>query len=109
MSILLSVFSVISACVVIAVSMFAFSPTNSGHIGSEPFLMFLYFIPVLCVSIIDRIKSHKFNRISTFNISLAIIGILLIVVFDLANMIVQYDRWAQRGLPGKGDISWLSQ
>jgi len=106
---LLKVNAITSACIVLVITLFAISPSNSGHIGTEPYLLLAYFIPALWWSVFVFLKNKELKVIATLNITAAITGILLVMLFDVTNMIVQYDRWAKRGLPVKGDISWFTQ
>ena len=93
----------IEVAVVIAVVTVA----DSGHIGEEPFATFWYFVPLLCVSVAAVWYAPRFRKTALFNAWVASFGIALVVLLDTTNMLVQYDRWAHRGLPEPGTVVWL--
>jgi drug/metabolite transporter (DMT)-like permease len=107
MRILLLVGGVIGLCIEAAIAVYAFAVNDSGHTGAEPFVAFLYFVPLLCVAVFVLWTRHLSKRTALFSASVAIVGILLVVLLDATNMLVQYERWAKRGLPEQGSVSWL--
>ncbi len=99
---------VIGLCIEAAVILTAYAVRDGGHIGEDPFATFLYFVPLLIVSIRVLLSRPEFKKAALFGTSVALSGILLVTLLDLTNMLVQYDRWAQRGLPERGTVTWLT-
>lgn len=70
-------------------------PTN--HIGVEPLLAAVPFVILVPLAWLARTP-----RRTGLRVGLAVYGllsILAIVAADRANVLVQYDRWAHRGMP----------
>lgn len=94
---------------VAAIAIYAFVINDSGHTAVEPFLSYLFFIPLLVISIFVWRKNHLLRRVAMLTASIALLGIVLIVVLDVTNYLVQYDRWLKRGLPDRGCITWSNR
>jgi len=106
MGIFLLISSVIGLCIEMTIIVTAYAVRDSGHIGEEPFLTFLYFVPLLLISIFVLFKTPQFKRAALFGACVAIIGILLVTLLDATNLLVEYNRWGHRGLPERGTVSW---
>jgi drug/metabolite transporter (DMT)-like permease len=98
---------VLAICLQAVIAVYAIALNDSGHTGAEPFLTFLYFGPLFCLSLFAWWKKRVLKRTAQFSAAAAIAGILLVVLLDVTNMLVQYQRWAKRGLPERGTVSWL--
>jgi hypothetical protein len=97
---------VIGLGIEVAVIFTAYAVRDGGHIAEEPFATFLFFVPLLLLSIRVLLRTPQFKKAALFGACVAMAGILLVALLDTTNLLVQYDRWAQRGLPERGTVSW---
>lgn len=70
-------------------------PTN--HVGVEPLLAVVPFLIVVSLSWLTKVPRHAGLRAGVT--VYALLSIVAIVGVDRANVLVQYDRWAERGMP----------
>jgi drug/metabolite transporter (DMT)-like permease len=104
---LLLICGVVGLGIEAAIAVYALALNESGHTRAEPFLAFLYFVPLLCFSFFVWWKRRPMKGVAQFSAAVAVAGIFLVVLLDATNMLVQYQRWAKRGLPERGTVSWL--
>lgn len=70
-------------------------PTN--HVGVDPLIAVLPFLILVSLSWLTKVPRHAGLR--SGHTVYALLSILAIVGVDHANVLVQYDRWAERGMP----------
>jgi hypothetical protein len=77
-------------------------PVN--HVGTEPLLALIPFALLAIVSWLPRYRHRRILRAVVT--SYAVLSVVAVGVLDSANVLVQYERWAQRGMPERpcGDI-----
>jgi hypothetical protein len=72
-------------------------PTN--HVAVEPLLAVVPFVILASLAWSDKVQTGKALRVGL--LVYALLSILVIVGADRANVLVQYDRWAKRGMPNR--------
>jgi len=86
-----------SSAVIIVLLLYLCNNT-SGHTSFEPWLLSVVFVPTLIMGIIALFfKLTRPNGMLAWRI--AIIGLGILFLLDYFNLLVQYDRWVQRGMP----------
>jgi hypothetical protein len=70
-------------------------PVN--HVGTEPLLALIPFALLAIVPWLSRYRHRRVLRAAVT--SFAVLSIVAVVVIDSTNVLVQYERWAQRGMP----------
>jgi hypothetical protein len=71
---------------------------DSGHTAFDPWLLSLLFVPSLIIgSTALPFRRTRFPAILT--LASAIAGLALLFYLDHFNVLVQYDRWIERGMP----------
>lgn len=71
----------------------------ANHVAVDPLLAIIPFIFLVALAWLPRYRQRRVMRggVTAF----ALVSSLLVLAMDRANVLVQYDRWAQRGMPGK--------
>ncbi len=99
---LLSQFSSLAIIVSIAIVSFTHFPDN--HISFDPTQ--LVWLPVLSLVFCGFLFRSKLNpgikKVHRLALLLALISIATIVIVDRCNILVEYNSWARRGMPGFG-------
>ena len=72
-------------------------PTN--HVGVEPLLAIVPFLGLVSLSWLSGTRTPYGHRVALT--AYALLSIVAIVGLDRVNVLVQYDRWAERGMPGR--------
>lgn len=93
------VWCVALASLVLSVAIIAYAATNdSGHTSFEPWLL----SPAFVASLFAGVPALFFRRTHTPGVVVCIAGVAglaLLYFLDHGNVLVQYDRWIQRGMP----------
>jgi hypothetical protein len=76
-----------------------------NHVGPEPLLAIFPFVVLLVVAWLPQYRQRKGVR--ALVTAYALFSLLALVGIDRANLLVQYDRWVERGMPDKpcGEIA----
>lgn len=72
---------------------------SSKHTGMNPYFLLGVFIPLLILgfALYWQIQPHKWPAI--VSIVIGLVGIVLLVYFDKADILLQYEVWIKRGMP----------
>jgi len=68
-----------------------------NHLAVEPLLALLPFLLLLVIVWLPRYRGRRALR--TGITAFALFSVISVVAMDSANVLVQYDRWARRGMP----------
>jgi hypothetical protein len=71
---------------------------DSGHTGFEPWLLSLPFVSAFLLGAAGLI-TRSARRPALFASVAALAGLALLFYFDYCNVLLQYDRWIERGMP----------
>ena len=87
-----------SSLVVLSVTLLYLRGHDSNHTGFEPWQLSIFFVPTAILGIITF--SRRLLRWgAVFAFCLGAGGMLLLSYLDRFNVLVQYDRWLERGMP----------
>ncbi len=72
---------------------------SSGHTSVNPYALLGVFIPLLILGLVfyKQIQPRKWPSI--ISIVIGLVGIALLIYFDKADILLQYDVWIKRGMP----------
>ena len=68
-----------------------------NHVGVEPLLAIVPFVLLLAVAWLPRYRERRAAR--AVITAYVLLSLAAVVAMDRANILVQYDRWSQRGMP----------
>lgn len=74
----------------------------SGHCGFSPWLSLLVFVPLLLAGILGLLRSRGDRTLRTsalLAVTIALLGVLLLVYLDVSNTLLRYEVWVVRGMP----------
>jgi hypothetical protein len=70
-----------------------------NHVAVEPLLAIVPFVLLLVIAWLPRYRERLTLR--TVVTAFALLSVVSVVALDRANVLVQYDRWYRRGMPGR--------
>jgi hypothetical protein len=73
---------------------------DSNHTGFEPWLLAVVFAPTAALSVL-AIRARTSIPVAIFAGLLGVGGIGYLIYIDSTNRLVQYERWIDRGMPGR--------
>ena len=83
---------------VLTVFVFYMHGNDSNHTGLEPWLLSIFFVPTLVVGIRAFVRgSSRWGAL--FALCLGFGGMAFLYYVDHFNVMLEYDRWIQRGMP----------
>jgi cell division protein FtsW (lipid II flippase) len=68
-----------------------------NHVAVEPLLALVPFLLLMVVVWLPRYRTRR--NLRTGVTAFALSSVVLVVAMDRTNVLVQYDRWTQRGMP----------
>ena len=71
---------------------------DSNHTGHEPWLLLGVFVPTLALGI-AALRSRRSRWVALLACLLGSGGIAFLLYLDRFNILLQYDRWLERGMP----------
>ncbi len=91
----LSVGSLLGITAIALIAVYAFQ-NKSHHTGAEPYLSFILFVPL---AITGAVSLRRSGSTGTLALTVGILGIGLVIWLDQTNLLVEYQRWIDRGMP----------
>ena len=88
---------------------YIFLISNSNHTGFDTYILIYFNIIILLIDLLLLIFFQKKMDKPGIFIAICIIiisfsSILNVIIFDKYNVMVQYDRWAKRGMPLRWEL-----
>lgn len=75
---------------------------NSGHTGVNPYEALYIFIPVFGLGV-HGVRKRAVSDIVRYSgyatCSIGMLGIVVVIFLDKANVLLPYETWIQRGMP----------
>ena len=96
--VVLPLLSGLLSAVVLAGVAFYLHGHDSNHTGHEPLLLLGIFVPTLALGT-AAFRRRRFRWGALLACLLGGVGIVVLFYLDRFNILVQYDRWLERGMP----------
>ena len=94
----LTLLAALFSAAVLAGAWFYLHDHDSNHTGHEPWLLLAVFVPTLALGI-AAFRSRRSRWAALLACLLSSGGIVFLLYLDRFNVLLQYDRWLERGMP----------